>query len=522
MTVGSGARVKTAVLAVFGVLLAVGAAAGCSGSSSGVSADFDADDDGLVEIFNLEQLDAVRWDLNGDGRSDEALASAAADAYGSAFPDAMAGMGCPDGGCVGYELAGDLDFDDAGSYASGEVNADWTQGPGWMSMGDHDHPFSAVLDGGGYEIANLFAAVEGGDDVGLFGEITGTVRNLSLTGAAVSGYGSVGILVGTNRGTVDGVNVSGVVSGYRDVGGLNGYNVGTINRSRADAEVTGVLVVGVLVGANENTITASSSSGSVVARSRVIGGLTGVNRGTISDSHASSDATGSDMVGGLAGVNRGTVSTSSATGSVTGHVATGGLIGWNERDLTGSYATGSVAGDENDLGGLVGRNSGAIAASYATGDVQGYHRVGGLVGYNSGTGTVAAGYATGAVRGDFEAGGLMGWNRGEVRSSYATGSVSSERDAAGLVGENNGAISSSYWDVETSGLDVGVAYGPTEGVEAKTTAELQSPAGYRGIYETWAAAGDFWDFGSSSDYPRLKADMDGDGVATAEEMAPRG
>lgn len=202
--------------------------------------------------------------------------------------------------------------------------------------------------------------------------------------------------------------------------------------------------------------------------------------------------------------------------------ATGGLIGWNERDLTGSYATGSVAGDENDLGGLVGRNSGAIAASYATGDVQGYHRVGGLVGYNSGTGTVAAGYATGAVRGDFEAGGLMGWNRGEVRSSYTTGSVSSERDAAGLVGENNGAISSSYWDVETSGLDVGVAYGPTEGVEAKTTTELQSPAGYRGIYETWAADGDFWDFGSSSDYPRLKADMDGDGVATAEEMAPRG
>ena len=99
---------------------------------------------------------------------------------------------------------------------------------------------------------------------------------------------------------------------------------------------------------------------------------------------------------------------------------------------------------------------------------------------------------------------------------------SSERGAAGLVGENNGTISSSYWDVETSGLDVGVAYGPTEGAEAKTTAEFQSPDRYRGIYEAWGAGGDFWDFGSSSDYPRLKADMDGDGVATAEEMAPRG
>ena len=29
--------------------------------------DYDADDDGLIEIEWLEQLDAVRWDLGGDG-----------------------------------------------------------------------------------------------------------------------------------------------------------------------------------------------------------------------------------------------------------------------------------------------------------------------------------------------------------------------------------------------------------------------------------------------------------------------
>lgn len=72
-----------------------------------------------MEIFNLEQLDAVRWDLNGDGRPDEALASAAADAYSSAFPDALADMGCPDGGCVGYAvLAG------AGAGAAGRAVVD--------------------------------------------------------------------------------------------------------------------------------------------------------------------------------------------------------------------------------------------------------------------------------------------------------------------------------------------------------------------------------------------------------------
>ena len=31
--------------------------------------DYDTDDDGLIEISNLAQLDAVRYDLSGDGVS---------------------------------------------------------------------------------------------------------------------------------------------------------------------------------------------------------------------------------------------------------------------------------------------------------------------------------------------------------------------------------------------------------------------------------------------------------------------
>lgn len=35
--------------------------------SAQAGVDYDADDDGLIEIKWLEQLDVVRWDLNGDG-----------------------------------------------------------------------------------------------------------------------------------------------------------------------------------------------------------------------------------------------------------------------------------------------------------------------------------------------------------------------------------------------------------------------------------------------------------------------
>lgn len=60
------------------------------------------------------------------------------------------------------------------------------------------------------------------------------------------------------------------------------------------------------------------------------------------------------------------------------------------------------------------------------------------------------------------------------------------------------------------------------GGEGKTTAELQSPDGYSGIYSAWGNQGDVWDFGNSNQYPALKADLDGDGVATAYEFGGQG
>ena len=36
----------------------------------------------------------------------------------------------------GYELARNLDFDDATSYRSGSVNAAWTSDTGWTPIGD--------------------------------------------------------------------------------------------------------------------------------------------------------------------------------------------------------------------------------------------------------------------------------------------------------------------------------------------------------------------------------------------------
>ena len=72
------------------------------------------------------------------------------------FPNALLGMGCPTSGCVGYELSGDLDFD---TNASGDADSGddyWNSGHGWVPIGTGTLHYSAVFEGNGHTISNLF------------------------------------------------------------------------------------------------------------------------------------------------------------------------------------------------------------------------------------------------------------------------------------------------------------------------------------------------------------------------------
>ena len=248
------------------------------------------------------------------------------------------------------------------------------------------------------------------------------------------------------------------------------------------------------------------------------GGLVGFNIGAITDCYATGRVSGEHDIGGLAGSNYGPITNSYATVQVTGDDRIGGLVGDNRGTITGSYATGRVSG-KNYVGGLAGGNYGPITASYAIVQVTGDDRIGGLVGFNDFE--VTAAYATGRVVGDSKAGGLIGENSGDVSISYATGLVSAGSLAGGLVGRNLGGagITDSYWDTDTSGLTAG-SYG-----QGQTTAQLQAPTGYSGIYGSWNldldadnVTDDPWDFGTSTEYPVLSIDVDGDGQATWQEF----
>ena len=504
-------RIRAIILAVCLIAvtaLTLGAMTGFKIASAQSSVDYDADDDGLIEIEWLEQLNAIRWNLDGDGFVDD---GGNTEAYSTAFPDAAERMGCADG-CSGYELTRDLDFKNAGSYASGTVNDKWTSGNGWLPIGISGS-FYAEFDGNRLTISNLYINRNDANQpefVGLFGLSSGSISWVGLVDTDVAGGEYAGGLSGDNGGSIVASFVSGSVSGIGRTGGL--------------------------VGRNRGSITSIYASGSVSGGSA--GGLVGSNNwGSIISSYATGRVFGSVYAGGLVGDDYGNITSSFATGNVSGPQDVGGLTGRNiEGNITSSYATGSVSGNRT-TGGLAGTNSGDITSSYATGSVSGEGQSGGLGGglVGSNGGSITSSFATGSVSGNL-AGGLVGANDGIINYCYAIGRVSGKEHVGGFIGVNEiGKIIASYWNTETSGQASGVSEGSDSGVEGKTTAELQESTDYTGVYTKWltdsdnvdedfdetTGVDDVWDFGTSSQYPELKADLDNSGHASWWEFGPQ-
>ena len=532
--------IKT-VCAALSIALILAAMAGLNIVSAQSPVDYDANNDGLIEIEWLEQLNAIRWDLDGDGFVDD---RSNAEAYSAAFPDATEGMGCADG-CRGYELTRDLDFKSAGSYASGVENNRWVSGNGWLPIGVND-AFYAIFEGNERTIANLYIDRSGDNQpegIGVFGSNQGELRRTGVVDVNVTGAGYTGGLVGLNEGVITDGYVTGSVSGGWSIGGLVGHNEGTIASSHAEGSISGEGFAGGLVGSSRGNITSSYAASSVVGEGQgSVGGLVGDlgYEGVIVSCYATGNVSNDrHSVGGLVGGNSGRIALSYATGSVAGGGNAGGLVARNGGTITLSYATGNVSSDggygiEAGIGGLVGWNGDSIVASYATGKVSSYvFRAGGLVGYN--VDNIISSYSSSNVSGTRETGGLVGYNEGHIISSYSIGSVVTVEDGeshsiGGSVGKNDetDSLMASYWNTETSDQTMGVGEGSETGIEGKTTADLQEPTDYTGIYADWLtdldnADGDFdettgmddvWDFGTSSQYPELKADLDDSGHAS--------
>ena len=289
------------------------------------TADIDQDDDGLIEICDLEGLNAIRHQLDGGGYKVSASATKIT-------------AGCAEGGCKGYELDEDLDFDSDASYSNVANKVTWTTGSGWQPIGYYEasnrtnnKPFTATFEGNNHIISNLMVDRSNTNNVGLFGFIErGTINNVGLSNINIKG----------NR------HVSGLVSRIWH---------GTITNSYVTGNVTGGHRVGGLVGENwDSSITNSYATGNVVGGSDVGGLVSHNSNGRVMNSYAMSDVAGNSNVGGLAGNHYGgTIRNSYATGDVVGINLVGGLVGNNWKGpIMNSYWDKTTSGMSSSRGGV--------------------------------------------------------------------------------------------------------------------------------------------------------------------------
>ena len=366
--------------------------------------------------------------------------------------------------------------------------AQWNNGTGFNPVGEYRNEFTGSFDGRNHTITGLTIDRPDQNDTGLFGVNSGTLREITLANATITGGQWVGGLAGTNfKGTIQDAKTSGSVNGIRPVGGLVGLNINsTVQNVSAASSVNGSNNIGGLVGDNEGTISDATVAGSVNG-SDDVGGLAGDSSGIIQNTTASGSVNGNEEVGGLVGVNEGgIVENVSASGNVNGSVEyAGGLVGFNDGPIQNATASGNVNGNQgagglvgnNDanvtvtavtasgsvngsdqVGGLIGLNEGIIAASTAVGNVSGSRKVGGLVGSNDGketdSGIITRSTASGEVTGTDIVGGLVGVNSGEVRNATASGNVSGMEYVGGLVGYNNeGTIGDTFATARVTGSD---------------------------------------------------------------------
>ena len=257
----------------------------------------DSDSNGLIELYSIEQLYTVRYNLDGTSWKTSV--------------DAIAlSIGCPLNGCRGYELKVSLDFATT-KWGMGKDVKDGGVWGGWKPLGLCSQwcltvtPFTATFDGNGFVIKNLYMSKDANNfnsderhGIGLFGSSIGYIKNLGLENVWINSYGSyIGGLVGNQRGgEISNCFVTGSVGGIYNpintnfgnfVGGLVGGiglegNLGgtSIRNSYAKGVVNGTGFIGGLVGeiTDGSSIKNSYAWSSVTAYSNLIprvGGLVG-------------------------------------------------------------------------------------------------------------------------------------------------------------------------------------------------------------------------------------------------------
>lgn len=259
-----------------------------------------------------------------------------------------------------YMLAGNIDMSGLGSFTP---------------LGTYDnnqHGFTGHFDGLNYEIQK-FSFTLSKDRNGLFDVNNGVIENLGLTGEGViATKGWVGGIVALNgetgivRNVYNTSNETGTNGDSWDssVGGIVGVNRGTVERAyntgtvRGDNSANGV---GGIVGRNENGAIRQVFNAGNVSGKNEVGGIVGRHGWSDTSKNSSNSINNAYNTGEIRGTND--------IGGIAGHMYGSGNEQAGASSITNVYNSGTVTATGVNPGGIVGvRGSGTLTNTYTSAD----------------------------------------------------------------------------------------------------------------------------------------------------------
>ncbi|HAV89693.1 MAG TPA: hypothetical protein DCW44_00225 [Eubacterium sp.] len=272
------------------------------------------------------------------------------------------------------------------------------------------------------------------------GEMSGSGEGFAgmKVGGIVGAASKVDIINCLNNGAVDALKPNSAFTG-----GIVGFGTDvTIKGCANTGNVNGNICVGGIAGElfGDSIILDSKNSGKIKATEQVAGGIIGeISREVeVKDVVNTGSVDAKSYVGGITGVNSGTLTNADNSGNITGADVVGGNVGYNRKNgkCDGLSNEGDVVGKDN-VGGNIGLNEGeAKNLGNNNGKVTGNDNVGGNIGQNDKTGVADTLLNTGDVTGHDNVGGNVGDNKGKVTNVVNSGKVDGNEGVGGNVGNN--------------------------------------------------------------------------------------
>ena len=325
-------------------------------------------------------------------------------------------------------------------------------GAGFVPIGEGGSvtkPFTGTFNGNNFIVAGFYFNRPDDDLTGMFGEVSGTVENVTIDAIGVQGVGIGSVLVGrlNSGGLINNCFITGdalaepaepTTPSDGTTANQSDLAFSSLGVSQAAGGIVGDILAGGEVENSESFVGFELLGTSGVSGLTAVGGLDGVNHGVITNCSSAAAGTTSNSIQLVSG-------TPTNATAAEESISIGGLVGANYGTINGGECTGFVS----PVGG-----TGLNAASIISG--LGNFNVGGFVGVNYGTidGTVRIGGVHGTTvtyqafsadsidvpsgadvdggSGSYFVGGFVGANYGKITDAYSAPQIAGLTDNSGL------------------------------------------------------------------------------------------